>query len=71
VWITRFEKAGVMKKRGVWHRILKCENPKIAANQARNINHGRVVLPPGKFTASARYDADTEEAWVWVRYDGK
>ena len=69
VWITRLEKAGVRKRRGLWYRVMLCRDPDHAANHARNINHHRVVLPPGQWEAAARTD-EVGESWVWVRFLG-
>lgn len=68
VWVDRFEKLKVSSKPGLWFRVLKCDDADKAANHARNIKHGRVVLPPGTWDAAAR--TEDGESWVWVQYVG-
>jgi hypothetical protein len=69
VWVDRLEKAKVSSKPGLWFRILECENADKAANHARNIRHGRVLLPPGRWDAAARTEED--HSFVWVRFLGE
>lgn len=68
VWIDRFERAKVASKPGLWFRILQAADADKAANHARNINHRRVVLPPGNWEAAAR--TENGESFVWVRFVG-
>ena len=69
VWGKRFAEFPFAENKGKWFRVYKSDDPDQAANHARNINHGRVVLPDGEWEASARTD-DAGESWVWVRLLG-
>lgn len=74
VWVKRLEEAKLRRKPEKWARLMECDDADQASNWARNINHARVLLPPGRWeaTSATATDADGKHKhhYLYVRFLG-